>query len=265
MELRGSTALLTGATGGIGRAIARSLADRGARLVLSSRKGAELEQLAAALPGDGHRFLVCDLGAEGAAGRLAAEAGRCDVLVANAGIPAGGRLERLSPEEVERAMRVNLVAPVRLARELLPGMRERGSGQLVFISSLQGKVAMPRSSLYTASKFGMRGFALSLRQDLAGTGVGVTVVLPGFVRDAGMFADSGQKAPPGLGTASPEQVGEAVAEGVERDRAEVTVAPLPQRLAAAFAHRRPQLAARLTSRRAGKVADRVIDGQVGKS
>lgn len=264
MELRGRTALLTGATGGLGRAIARSLAGRGAVLVLSSRREAELRELAASLPGDGHRTAVCDLGEDGAAVRLAAEAGDCDVLVANAGVPAGGRLERLDPDEVDRALRVNLTAPVRLTRELLPAMRERDAGQIVFISSLQGKVAFPRSSLYSASKFGMRGFALSLRQDLAGTGVGVTVVLPGFVRDAGMFADSGQKPPPGLGTVSPEQVGEAVAKAIERDRAEVTVATLPQRIGAGIAHRRPHLAARVTARSAGKVADRVTDGQDAK-
>jgi len=264
MDLEGKTALVTGATGGLGRAIAASLAERGATLVLSSRREQELAALATALPGEGHRSVVADLATEGVTEDLAGAAGRVDVLVANAGIPAGGRLERLAPEEVERALRVNLTAPVRLARDLLPAMRERGAGQLVFISSLQGKAALPRSSLYSATKFGLRGFALSLRQDLAGTGVGVSVVLPGFVRDAGMFAESGSKAPLGLGTVSPRQVGEAVADAIERDRAEVHVAPLVLRLAVAIAHRRPHLAARVTGRRAGKVADRVIDGQAHK-
>jgi hypothetical protein len=89
-------------------------------------------------------------------------------------------------------------------------------------------------------------------------------VLPGFIRDAGMFADSGAKAPPGLGTSSPEEVGEAVATAIERNRAEVEVAPLLQRLGAGFAHRRPHLAARITRRNAARTADRVIEGQARK-
>lgn len=261
MDLRGKKALLTGATGGLGRAIATSLASRGAELVLSSRKERELAELASTLAGSGHRAVVADFSLEGAPDRLASDVGEVDVLVANAGIPAGGRLERLEPDEVERALRVNLTSPIRLARIVLPAMRERESGHLVFISSLQSKAALPRSSLYSASKFGLRGFALSLRQDLADTGVGVSVVLPGFVRDAGMFADSGAKAPLGLGTVSPRQVGEAVAGAIERNRAEVAVAPLALRLAAGIAHRRPGLAARVTGRSAGKVADRVVRGQ----
>jgi short-subunit dehydrogenase len=264
VDLRGKKVLLTGATGGLGRAIAASLAGRGAELILSSRKEGKLAELAAELPGEGHRSVVSDLAVEGAADRLAAQAGDVNVLVANAGIPAGGRLERREPDEIERALRVNLTSPIRLVRAVLPAMRERRSGHLVFISSLQGKAALPRSSLYSASKFGLRGFALSLRQDLSGSGIGVSVVLPGFVRDAGMFADSGAKAPPGLGTVSPHRVGEAVAAAIERDRAEVQVAPLAVRIAAGFAHRRPHLASRVTGRRAGDVADRVVDGQADK-
>ena len=92
-----------------------------------------------------------------------------------------------------------------MSRVLMSGMIERGAGHIVFVSSLAGKAASPRASIYNGTKFGLRGFALALREDLAGegTGVGVSVVLPGFVRDAGMFADSGANAPPGVGTATP--------------------------------------------------------------
>ncbi len=86
-------------------------------------------------------------------------------------------------------------------------MVERGSGQLVFICSLNGKAGTPRTSLYCATKFGLRGFALALRTDLLPKGVGVSLVSPGFIRNAGMFADVGAKPPPPLGTSSPEQVG----------------------------------------------------------
>jgi short-subunit dehydrogenase len=263
VRIEGKTVLLTGATGGLGQAIARTLAERGARLVLSARKPEALEELARGLPGD-HRVVAADLGEEGAAERLVQDSGEVDVLVANAALPAGGRLERFSQEDLTAALRVNLEAPVKMARDLVPAMRERGSGHLVFISSLQGKVAFANSSIYTATKFGLRGFSLALRDELWGSGVGVSVILPGFIREAGMFADSGAKAPPGLGTSSPEEVGEGVVAAIEGDRAEVQVAPLLQRLGASFAHRRPHLASRITRRSAGQMADRVSEGQSGK-
>ena len=143
-------------------------------------------------------------------------------------------------------------------------MRERGSGHLVFVSSLSGKAATARQSLYSATKFGLRGFALGLRQDLWSSGVGVSLISPGFVREAGMFADSGASAPRGLGTTTPGRVGAAVVDAIARDRAEVDVAPLLQRRLAGFAHWRPHLAARLSSAGAGKVGDRVARGQAGK-
>jgi short-subunit dehydrogenase len=206
-----------------------------------------------------------DLAEEGAAQRLVAEAGELDVLVANAGLPASGRLDVFSHEEIGRALRVNLEAPIRLARDAIPGMRERGSGHIVFVASLAGKVASPRTALYSATKFGLRGFALGLREDLWRTGVGASVVLPGFVRDAGMFADAGGRAPIGLGTARPEQVGEAVARAIERDRAEIDVAPLRQRLLINFGHRYPGLASRIQrGGGASEVADRIAAGQTDK-
>jgi short-subunit dehydrogenase len=263
MELDAKTVLLTGATGGLGRAIAQALAERGATLVLSSRKGPDLEEMTAQLPGGGHRLVVADLAEEGAGERVVAEAGDVDVLVANAGLSAGGRLDRYSEDDLVSALHVNLEAPVRMARAVLPGMIERGDGHLVFISSLQGKVALPRSSVYSATKFGLRGFALSLREDFAGMGVGVSVVLPGFIRDAGMFAAAGMKAPAGLGTSSPEEVGDGVVEAIERNKAHVEVAPLLQRFGAGFAHRHPGLAARVTRRNAGKIADQVIERREG--
>jgi short-subunit dehydrogenase len=265
VELRGKTALLTGATGGLGRAIAAALAGRGATLVLSSRKGDELEAMAASLPGSGHRTIVSDLAEPGAPERLIAEAGALDVLVANAGLPATGRIDQFSLTEIERALRVNLEAPIRMAHELLPGMVERGAGHFVFVSSLAGKAATPRSCLYNATKFGLRGFSLGMREDLRGSGVGASVVMPGFIREAGMFADSGSKPPPGLGTSSPGEVGEAVVSAIERDRAEVHVAPRVQVALANFANRRPDLAGRIAARGgATKIAEDLARGQVDK-
>jgi short-subunit dehydrogenase len=264
VDLAGKTALLSGATGGIGRAIAKALAARGTRLVLSARKAGALEELARSLPGDGHRTVVADLADEDAAERLVADTGEIDILVANAALPASGLLEDFSQEELGRALRVNLEAPVRMTRALLPAWRERDSGHFVFVSSLAGKAASPRSSLYSATKFGLRGFALGLRADLRPTGVSASVVMPGFIRDAGMFAESGAKPPAGVGTSTPEEVAEGVARAIERDRGEVEIAPRRLRMLANFAARRPELAGKLAGGSASKAGDQLARGQADK-
>lgn len=264
MELDGKTAILTGATGGLGRTIAKALAARGATLVLSSRRAEELEQLAGSLPGVGHTTVVCDLAEEGAALALLAQAGDVDVLVANAALPGSGRLDSFSQDEIGRALRVNLESPVRMTRELLPGWQERGSGHFVFISSMSGFVALPRSSIYAATKFGLRGFALNLREDLRGSGVGVSVISPGAIREAGMFAESGAAPPPGMGTGTPEQVASAVVRAIERDKSEIPVAPLHQRVLARFAMLAPEISGRLAGSAAAKAADAIAAGQTDK-
>jgi len=260
MELSGRTALLTGATGGLGRAIARSLSGRGATLLLSARKQEALEQLAGELPGE-HRVLPADLAEEGAAEQLAAAAAGADVLVANAGLPAAGRMEDFTPEQVRRALRVNLESPMLLAQALFPAMVAQRSGHLVFISSLAGKAPSPRSSIYNATKFGLRGFALGLRTDLAPQGVGVSIVSPGFIREAGMFAESGAKSPPGLGTSTPEEVAEATVKAIESDKVEIAVAPARQRFLAHFGLASPGIAVKVSSGSAGqKSAAAIADG-----
>lgn len=256
MNLAGRTALLTGATGGLGQAIATALAERGAQLVLSSRKAEDLERLAAALPGEGHRVAPSDLAKPGAAEELATAAGEVEVLVANAGMSGTGLMEDFAPDEMQRTLRVNLEAPMLLAHALAPAMEQRGEGHLVFVASLAGKAANPRSSVYNATKFGLRGFALGLRLDLARNGVGVSVVSPGFIRDAGMFAASGAKPPPGLGTSTPAEVATAVVRAVERNKVEVAVAPLRQRALAHVGMAAPGLSVRMQS---GSVAKRAAD------
>jgi short-subunit dehydrogenase len=267
VDLEGKRVLLSGATGGIGRAIAVELAGQGARLVLSSRKGEELERLARSLPGgaDRHGAIVADLAEAAGAEELVAQAGDVDALVANAALPASGRLEKFSSEEVRRALQVNFESPILMARALAPKLAEKGEGHLVFISSLSGKVSSPRSSLYSATKFGLRGFAFGLREDLHPHGVGVSVVSPGFVREAGMFADASMKPPPGLGTTTPEKVAKAVVRAIRGNRREITVAPRRQRLIAEIGYRHPELAARI-QRRSGaeRIADRLAEGQSDK-
>jgi short-subunit dehydrogenase len=264
VRLEGKAVLLTGATGGLGRAMAAALAECGARLVLSSRKAEELDELVAGLRGDGHRAVVSDLAEEGAALRLLEEAGDLDVLVANAGLPASGRLDGFSQEEIGRALRVNLESPVRMTRELLPTWRERGSGHFVFVSSISGFVSTPRASLYASTKFGLRGFALNLREDLRRSGIGVSVITPGAIREAGMFADSGAKPPPAVGTGTPQQVASAVVRAIEKDKSEISVAPVRQRALARFAMLAPELSGRFVGAAAEKAADEIARGQADK-
>jgi short-subunit dehydrogenase len=229
MQLQGRTALVTGATGGIGQAIARALAARGATLVLTGRQTGVLGQLARELYA---QVLAVDLADRAALDRLIDRTAEVDVLIANAALPASGRIDEIEPGRIDAALDVNLRAPILLARSLAPGMVARGRGHLVFINSLSGKVAAPRSALYSATKFGLRGFAQCLRQDLHGTGVGVSTIFPGFIRDAGMFAKSGATLPRGVGTRSPDQVAAAVVTAIERDRGELDVAPIGLRVGA---------------------------------
>ncbi len=231
------------------------MAGRGASLILSSRKGEELESLAAELPGE-HRAVVSDLAEPGAALKLLADAGEIDVLVANAGVPGSGKLTDFESEDVEKALRVNLESPMLMAHALLPRMLERGEGHLVMVASLSGVAPTARQSIYNGTKFGLRGFALGLREDLRGTGVGASLVSPGFVRDAGMFADTKTSAPTGMGTSSPEEVGSAVVEAIEKNRGEITVAPFRQAALAKFAGRHPELAGRLSNKAAVKAGRR---------
>jgi short-subunit dehydrogenase len=265
MELAGSRVLLTGASGGIGQAIARALHARGASVVATARRAEVLEELRESLGGERLEPQVADLSDRGDVAELARKCAEVDVLVANAALPASGRVDDFSPEQIDRALDVNLRAPIQLTRALMTGMIERGRGHFVFISSLSGKVATARSGLYSATKFGLRGFATGLRADLHDSGVGVTTVFPGFITGAGMFEESGVDLPAGVGSRSPAQVADAVVAGIERGKPEIDVAPVGLRASAVAAAVAPGLAARV-GRRLGSadLAEQIAQGQADK-
>lgn len=264
MNLQGRTVLLTGAAAGIGRVIAKALHERGASLIVSGRRGDELDALCAEL-GERAEPVVADLAVRDDVVRLAERARDVDVFVSNAGLPGSGALDDFTPEQIDRALDVNLRAPIQLARELMPRMVERGEGHLVLVASLLGKMARPGSTIYCATKFGIRGFALSLSDDLAPTGVGVTTVLPGFVGGVGMMAETGVSPPRGMGLSTPEQVAAAVVRGIEHGDEEIIVAPRALRLGAFLMTVAPRRTAKIRRRpESYEYADAMARAQASK-
>ena len=247
VAIAGARVLVTGATGGLGTVLARRLARDGARLTVTGRRADALEALAGEL---GARAIVADLAERADVDALVSAAGEIDVLISCAALPGSGRLQTLEAVHVDRALEVNLRAPVALAHALLPGMLERRRGALVFICSLAGTAATAGASTYCASKFGLRGFALALRAELAGSGVGVSHIRPGFIREQGMYARTEIALPRGVGSRTPDQVTDAVIRAIEHDRGEITVAPPMLGLGASLATLAPGLAA-WASRRSG--------------
>lgn len=213
--LAGSTALVTGASRGIGRAIAVALASRGADLVVTSRRGPDLEEVARATAG---RAIAADLVRSGEVERLIERVrtrlgGAPTVLVNAAGrfqlVPAA----RLEPEELERHLAVNLRAPILLARAFLPEMLSRGRGHLVHIGSVAGRWPFRENAAYAASKYGLRGFHEVLRLELEGTGVRTSLIEPGPVDTPAWDAVAerlGADLPSRSRMLRPERVAEAV-------------------------------------------------------
>jgi uncharacterized protein len=264
-RVEGRRALVTGATGGLGRAISRALHARGATVVATGRRREALEEMRAELGGDRVEPLTANLADREQVSELPERCGSVDIMVANAALPGSGRLETFSAEEIDRALDVNLRAPVLLAHALVPGMVERRAGHLVFVSSLNGKLATGGTSVYTTTKYGLRGFAAVLRADLGGTGVGVSAVFPSFVAEAGMWADADVELPRGVRLPSPDDVARAVVKAIERDRGEVDVAPIPLRVAAGVSGFSPGLVARVAHRLGGgDIAERVAEAQRSK-
>ena len=176
---------VTGASSGLGAALAAALARGGARLVVSGRDPARLEAVRAGC-GEGALSLPFDLADPGAVreapSRAEALLGGLDLLICNAGMGQRGTALETAPEVVARIMAVNFLGPVELARGTLPGMIARGAGRVAAVTSLLAKFGAPRRSAYAASKHALHGWFDSLRAELRGTGVGVTLLVPGWIR-----------------------------------------------------------------------------------
>jgi short-subunit dehydrogenase len=236
-RLAGSVCLVTGATSGIGRATALRLAERGARLLVSGRDEDALAEVASATGGTP---LAADLAEAGAAGALATDAlahGSVDILVNAAGAGLHGPVASLDTGELERLVRLNLTAPIELSRALLPAMLDRGRGHIVNVGSIVGHVGRRNEAAYAATKAALGVFSESLRAELTGTGVSVTLVTPGVV-DTGFFEQRGvsydRRWPRPV---SADAVAARLVDGLESGRAEVLVPrwlSLPVRLRGAL-------------------------------
>jgi short-subunit dehydrogenase len=219
MRLAGAVALITGASSGIGAATAASLARAGARLILTGR---DEQRLAAVAARTGGLPLRADLAEPDGPDRLIesvlAHAGRIDLLICNAGAGWAGPIGDLPGQKAIELLAVNLLAPIQLARLVAPGMVQRGSGRMIFVSSIAGVTGVRHEAVYAASKAGLNYLAESLGYELAGTGAGVTVVLPGVV-DTPFFGRRGRPYDRRVPTPiPPEQVARAIVTAAQRDQ-----------------------------------------------
>lgn len=250
-HVRGRIALVTGGSRGLGPHIARALAGEGMDVVLTARDAAGLEQAAAPVRAIGVRAAAVpvDLASAAERERLAREAeaafGAIDVLVNNAGVEAAGPFAALDAGTIARTVEVNVTAPIHLTRLLLPGMMARRRGHVVHLASLAGKKGAPYDAVYSGTKAALIEWSSGLRPELRGTGVGSSVICPGYVTGEGMFARFGMLPPALLGSCTPEQVARAVVRAIRGDKPEVIVNSRPVRPLLALYELFPSLGERL--------------------
>ena len=225
----GTRVVVTGASRGIGRAIADAFAARGCEVGLVARSEEELNELVLALPGEGHEPLPADVGDRDAVAAALSEFGQVDILVVNAGVANYGPFRDMDLEKVDRMTRVNWLGTVNTIAAALPGMLDRARGHIVVVSSGAGVRSFPWAAVYGATKSAQRGFAEALRHELSGTGVSLTTVYPGEVESH--LHDHEQETMPdwyrGKEKAAPaEPLAKAVVEAVENDKRAVYYPPI---------------------------------------
>jgi short-subunit dehydrogenase len=224
MKIARSTALVTGAGGGIGSAIARQLAEQGANLVLVGRDAKKLESLSLELRATGVQImpLAADLAEPGVPAAVVHKAlrsvGAIDLLINAAGIQNFGFFADEATADTAALFHINVIAPMALAHALLPHMQARQKGQIVNVGSIFGSIGFPCFASYSASKFALRGFSEALRRELAGSGVGVTYLAPRFTRTAFNRSTVTRMASVlKMGQDEPQAVAARVIRAIERD------------------------------------------------
>jgi short-subunit dehydrogenase len=230
-SFRDKTAVVTGASSGIGRLLALRLAREGARVGLVARREGELRQLASEIDGASASAVVlpCDVSDReqslACADRAVRELGRVDILVNNAGYGHHRRFLEWDLEDMERIMRVNYFGALYWTKALLPHMVEHGSGWVVFMASVAGKLGVPEESAYAATKFAMVGLAEALSMEVDDAGVHVLTVCPGAI-DTPFFDEEAKRRMPPVSRRTmiaPEQVVEATIDALKRGKHEITI------------------------------------------
>jgi NAD(P)-dependent dehydrogenase (short-subunit alcohol dehydrogenase family) len=290
IDFGGRTVAITGGSRGLGLVIARQFADRGARVCLLARNEEELrrakEQLVR-LGAEDVMTILCDVrdaeSIRGAVSRIVEERGAVDILVNNAGIIEVGPLDHMSTEDFENAMATHFWGPLHLMRACLPGMRRRGFGRIVNISSIGGRIAVPHLAPYCASKFALSGLSDAMRAELAHEGIRITTVAPGLMRtgspmnaavkgnhraEFAWFAISDSL--PGL-SVSAERAAQAILEACKYGDPDLTIgttakaAIIANALAPAVVAGAMAIAARILPGPAGPEGDRAVPGHEARS
>ena len=236
MELQGRCAWITGASSGIGEAVAKTLAAKGMKLVLSARRSERLEELKAACPRPTDVLVLpLDVTDEDAVARAVPEAERAfggiDLLFHSAGVTQRSHAVDTQLDTVRRIMDINFFGAVDITQRCLPGMLARGSGHIAVVSSLAGHVGTPRRSSYSASKHALQGYFDSLRAEVHDLGVHVTLLCPGFIKtdlthsaltgDGSSYGDKPDAVK--RSAITPEACAEQMVEAIEKDATEVLI------------------------------------------
>jgi short-subunit dehydrogenase len=235
--LKDKVVLLTGASRGIGPIIAEALGKRGAAVALSARSRSGLQNVAKGLNERGAKTLTIPVNLGESSQReelihtVLKEFGTIDVLVNNAGLETEGAYSDLTWSAIRETIEVNLIAPMALTHMVLPEMLRKKAGHIVNIASIAAKSGAPYAATYSGTKAGLAEWTRALRLELAGTGVQLSTIFPGYVRDVGMFAKFRVKSPWIVGSCAPFEVAKAVVHAIEKERSETIINSPPLRYA----------------------------------
>ena len=233
--MQGKVAIVTGASRGIGQIIAQTLAQKGMKVIAVARSIDNLSKTCQLIKDEGGQAtpIMADMTQSENFEQLIEKAtsvyGKLDCLVNNAGIEQYQHFKNYSSEYINNCLKTNLHAPILLSKAILPQLLEQGNGHIINVASLAGKKGVSYNSIYSASKSGLIMWTDSMRQELSQTDVNISVVCPGFIRDSGMFHNSGQTAPKLLGSSLPQDVADAVIKCIKNNSAEVIVNPGPMK------------------------------------
>jgi short-subunit dehydrogenase len=271
-NLRGSNAILTGASRGLGTLMADALAAEGINVALAARTREGLENVRDEISKHDVKVVCVPTDVtdpeqlETLVTTASSELGPIDILVNNAGIEATHPFDDYPPDDIVRLITTNLTSPMLLTRKVIPGMLRRERGHIVNIASLAGKGGFPYQAPYAASKAALIMFTHTLRTELVDTPIGCSVICPGFVGEEGMYAqlerETGVRASRVLGVSRPEKVAEAVVKALKTNPSELIVNPSPMRPLIAMSQLFPDTAPRvLKGLGVLKLARRIVAAQ----